>query len=139
MVLSTRWYAFAKMLKSVEVYVEGIRKCKVLSDMGKLPALPSDVTNIILSDSFTLIPIYVKILSLLVESIAFLERKDANLGDIWPTFLKLFKFFKGLSTETFSVVKPMIEAGLKSLEKRVKSFDSKVYIVAFNLNPRYRY
>lgn len=141
--VETRWYSYVKMCLSAATWELGFKHCVNLASTEKElhPAINKEIIEIVKSDIFQKLQFQNQVLQPIADAIACLERKDANLSDVWVCLWKLYRYYRAVNENTLT--KRQLDLSkfvLQRLSLRAsESFSSDLYIIAFYLTPQYRY
>lgn len=138
----TRWYTFVSMCIACSDYELGFKACvaEYEADPNKHPTINDKVIATVGSEIFETINNLILILKPLADSIGILERRDANISDVWKCFITVNNFYKNhLLSDTLP--QKYIEIGSfvqKRLNDRAGDFNTDPYLIAFYMSPPHR-
>lgn len=129
------------MVLTVKDYEDGFTSCVTLfnSDKKTHTPLKESITSGINDQFFQTNKWLAQVIALINNCIAILERRDANLSDVWVSFINLHKYFSTLNNETLPQKYLEIASFAKErLSVRASAFEEPVYLIALYLSPTYR-
>lgn len=85
-------------------YKDGFTHCAALDNVhGDKKKLPAEIAELITPQLFKHLDFTTQLLQPFTKAIAVLERNNANLSEVWITFIKLQQFLRGVNTEMFPI------------------------------------